>query len=235
MLLTAKNTQNHTDLFASKLEQIEPQKFTDIPGNDQFARLMNMSKSSLYQKMKSTTGLSPFEYLRNVQTQHALEMLSDDTYTISEIAYMIGFNDPQYFSRYFRMKFGVSPRKYRESNRSKKQSTNYKNSLLEKLDSVIEANQAEEDYNLDSFADDMRMSKSTLNRRVKKATGFSPCEYIRLVRIRNANKLLTTSDYDVIDIANAVGFRDVQYFRKCFKDEFGIYPSQVIKQRQMAG
>ena len=109
------------DLFADKLQQIESQKLiSNVMDNDHFAQIMNMSKSSLYQKMKSTVGVTPFEYMRNAQNEKALEMLSDDSYNISEIAYMIGFNDPQYFSRYFRSKFGISPRQYREMTKKQK-------------------------------------------------------------------------------------------------------------------
>lgn len=234
MLLTTKNRRSHTDLFVHKLKQIEPQKLlTDIPGNEYFAGLMNMSKSSLYQKMKSTTGLTPFEYMRELQNRQALEMLADDTYNISEIAYMVGFNDPQYFSRYFRSKFGLSPKMYRESSRKGRITNNRNNLFLQKVNAVIESNQTLEDYNLDTFAEDMGMSKSTLSRKLKQATGCSPWEYIQVVRIRNANNLLKSSDADLIDIANAVGFRDVRYFSRCFKDQYGKYPTQIIKERQL--
>jgi AraC-like DNA-binding protein len=234
MLLAAKNLENHTDLFARKLKQIEPQKLiTDIPHSENFARLMKMSKSALYQKMKLSTGLTPFEYLREMQNKHALEMLSDDTYNISEIACKIGFNDPQYFSRYFRSKFGLSPKMYRELSRNGRYNNVKNNSFLEKVNSIIEANQKVEDYNMDAFAVDMRMSKSTLSRRLKEATGCSPWEYIQVVRIKNANKLLKTSDADLMDVANAVGFRDVKYFSRCFKDQYGKYPAQIIKERQL--
>jgi AraC-like DNA-binding protein len=234
MLLTEKNKQNHMDLFADKLQQIESQKLiSNVMDNDHFAQIMNMSKSSLYQKMKSTVGVTPFEYMRNAQNEKALEMLSDDSYNISEIAYMIGFNDPQYFSRYFRSKFGISPRQYREMTKKQKPERSRKSTFLDKVHQVIEANQTTEDYSLEAFADDMKMSKSTLYRKIKDATGFSPYEYIRVVRIKQANKLLQTSNFDILDVAFAVGFRDVKYFSRCFKEEFGKYPSQIIKEREL--
>jgi AraC-like DNA-binding protein len=161
---------------------------------------------------------------------HALEMLSNDTYNISEIAYKIGFKDPQYFSRCFRMRFGLSPRKYRQQNIILQDSHN--NSFLNQVNKTIENKLTIEDYDLDMFAKDMMMSKSTLYRRIKNATGYSPCEYIRRERIYNAHKLLNTSGLDLIDVANAVGFRDVKYFSRCFKDIYGKYPTQVIKERQ---
>ena len=70
MLLAEKNQQNHTDLFVRKLKQIEPQKLiTNLPHNENFAQLMNMSKSALYQEMKLSTGLTPFEYRREMQNK----------------------------------------------------------------------------------------------------------------------------------------------------------------------
>lgn len=108
-----------------------------------------------------------------------------------------------------------------------------KSTFLDKVHQVIEANQTTEDYSLEAFADDMKMSKSTLYRKIKDATGFSPYEYIRVVRIKQANKLLQTSNFDILDVAFAVGFRDVKYFSRCFKEEFGKYPSQIIKEREL--
>ncbi len=168
--------------------------------------------------------------MRNIQHTHALEMLSNDRYNISEIAYKIGFKDPQYFSRCFRMRFGLSPRKYRQQNILLHDSHN--NSFLNQVNKTIEDKLTIEDYDLNLFAKDMMMSKSTLYRRIKNATGYSPCEYIRRERINNAYKLLNNSRLDLLDVANAVGFRDVKYFSRCFKDVFGKYPSQVIKERQ---
>lgn len=73
---------------------------------------MNTTKSTLYRKLKSLTGLSTSEFIKNIRLKHACEMLQKDAGNISDIAYNIGFNDPKYFSTCFRAEFGVSPREY---------------------------------------------------------------------------------------------------------------------------
>lgn len=80
-----------------------------------FAVKMGASKSTLYRKLKSLTGLSPGEFIRNIRLKHAAKQLLCNTGNISEIAYSVGFNDSKYFSRSFKAEFGVTPSEYRES------------------------------------------------------------------------------------------------------------------------
>lgn len=73
---------------------------------------LNTSKSTMYRKIKSLTGLSPSEFVRNIRLKHACIMLQKNSGNISEIAFAVGFNDPKYFSTCFKSEFGVSPRDY---------------------------------------------------------------------------------------------------------------------------
>lgn len=74
-----------------------------------FAENLNMSKSSLYRKMKTMTGLSPIEFIRNIRLKHACQMLKDKAVPISEVAYSVGFSDPKYFTSCFKLEFNVTP------------------------------------------------------------------------------------------------------------------------------
>ncbi|OIP85163.1 MAG: hypothetical protein AUK44_00370 [Porphyromonadaceae bacterium CG2_30_38_12] len=80
--------------------------------HEQLIDAMNSSKSTLYRKIKSLTGLSPSEFVRNIRLKHACLMLKSETGNISDIAYAVGFNDPKYFSTCFKAEFGVTPREY---------------------------------------------------------------------------------------------------------------------------
>ncbi|MCX6308697.1 MAG: response regulator [Bacteroidia bacterium] len=80
--------------------------------HEQLIETMNSSKSTLYRKIKSLTGLSPSEFVRNIRLKHACLMLKGETGNISDIAYAVGFNDPKYFSTCFKAEFGVTPREY---------------------------------------------------------------------------------------------------------------------------
>ena len=74
------------------------------------------------------------------------------------------------------------------------------------------------------------MSYSTFYRKVKGLTGISPNEFLRKVRLKNSVSLLLSDSYQVSEVAYMSGFNDVVYFRKCFKDEYGMSPSEYVKQ-----
>lgn len=80
--------------------------------HEQLIDAMNTSKSTLYRKIKSLTGLSPSEFVRNIRLKHACIMLKNETGNVSDIAYAVGFNDPKYFSTCFKAEFGVTPRDF---------------------------------------------------------------------------------------------------------------------------
>ena len=92
---------------------------------DQFAIDMATSKSTLHRKLKSLTGLSPGEFIRNIRMKHAVQMLANNIGNISEIAYAVGFNDPKYFSRCFKLEFGATPKEYFENLKTQKRLTHF--------------------------------------------------------------------------------------------------------------
>ncbi len=73
---------------------------------------MGMSSSKLYRKLKEITDLSPNEFIRTMRLKKSTELLRSKQYNVSEVAIMVGFNDPLYFSRCFKKQFGLSPSKY---------------------------------------------------------------------------------------------------------------------------
>lgn len=81
----------------------------------QFCHQMNSSKTLLYSKLKSLTGQSATEFVRNIRLKEARKLLqnSGNQFTVSEISYQVGFNDPLYFSRCFRKYFGIPPSEIR--------------------------------------------------------------------------------------------------------------------------
>lgn len=81
---------------------------------DRFALDMAYSKSTLYRKLKSITGLTPSSFIRNVRLEHASSLLLIDMATISEIAFLVGFNDPKYFSKCFKDKYGMIPSEFKK-------------------------------------------------------------------------------------------------------------------------
>ena len=80
----------------------------------QFESALNMTNSTLYRKIKSITGTSPTDFIRNIRLKNSCLLLQKGTMNISEVAYAVGFNDPKYFTRCFRKEFGKTPGDYRK-------------------------------------------------------------------------------------------------------------------------
>ncbi len=76
-----------------------------------FCRMLGMSRTSVYNKIKTLTGQGPNDFIRIVRLNKAKELLATRRYTIGEVATLVGFSDPKYFSTCFKKQFGVSPSK----------------------------------------------------------------------------------------------------------------------------
>lgn len=87
-------------------------------GVEKFCTELNMSKASLYRKLRATTGQSINEFIQNIRLKYAARILIETDKNISEIAYEVGFSDPYYFSRAFKKCFAQSPQHWRDSKSS---------------------------------------------------------------------------------------------------------------------
>lgn len=77
------------------------------------ARDVGMSRANLYKKMQARLGITPNDFMRNVRLKHAARLLAETSLPINQIALMVGFQTPRYFSQCFRDIFGVTPSEYR--------------------------------------------------------------------------------------------------------------------------
>ncbi len=101
--------------------------------------------------------------------------------------------------------------------------------FLEKLTDIIEQNLEDEELNISSIASQLNMSHSTLYRKIKALTSLTANEYIRKVRINMGEQLLLTNQYSISEIMYKIGINSSSYFRQCFKDEFGMNPSEYLQ------
>lgn len=79
---------------------------------DDFVDVMNVSKSTLYRKIKSLTGMSTNEFIKDIRLKHACRIMKGKRMSISEIAYIVGFGQPKYFTYCFKKKYGMLPSEY---------------------------------------------------------------------------------------------------------------------------
>jgi signal transduction histidine kinase/DNA-binding response OmpR family regulator len=90
----------------------------------------------------------------------------------------------------------------------------------------IEANVDSADLDVKSLSEALYQSQSNLYRKVKLVTGKSIVELIKDVRIQNAAKLLREGKWTVTQVAYKSGFNSIKYFRKCFKNQYNVNPSE---------
>ena len=81
---------------------------------EQLSSDLNMSKSTLYRKIKSMTGLTPLDFIHNIKMKRACMMLRNQQMNISEVAYAVGFSNPKYFSKRFKDEFGITPSEFQQ-------------------------------------------------------------------------------------------------------------------------
>ncbi len=100
--------------------------------------------------------------------------------------------------------------------------------FVERLDAIIEQQMSNSDFSADDFASQMNLGRTIFFRKVKGVTGYSPKEYLRIQRLKQAALLLKTTDLSLAAIAFEVGISDPLYFSRCFKQQFGMTPTEYI-------
>jgi signal transduction histidine kinase/ligand-binding sensor domain-containing protein/DNA-binding response OmpR family regulator len=102
--------------FMQKLQSIIEINLEDENfGVDRLSEEMGMSRSQLHRKLKAVTNQSTTEFIRNFRLQRAAQLILQDTGSMGEIAYKVGFNSQAYFNKSFQEVFGCSPSEYKKS------------------------------------------------------------------------------------------------------------------------
>ena len=116
------------ELFLLKVrETIEKNLPNTEFGIPQLCRTVGLSRSQIHKKIKALTGLSTSLYWRSIRLEHARNLLLNSDHNVSEVAYLVGFSDPKYFSRLYAEKYRASPsmtrKKVSNTDQSAKSST----------------------------------------------------------------------------------------------------------------
>ena len=97
----------------ASIAQVVEENISSLELNGAFiGEQCGVSEKQLYRTLKKHLGVTPSEYIRNVRMQKAAMLLSQNYFTVSEVAYMVGFSAPSYFSKCFQDHYGVAPSAY---------------------------------------------------------------------------------------------------------------------------
>lgn len=99
-------------------------------------------------------------------------------------------------------------------------------SLMERVNKILEERIGEDDINVDSLAEAVGVSRTHLYRRMKDRLGIKPSDYIRNIRLKKACELLMNDDLDITQIAYALGFSSQSQFSTTFKRFIGYTPTE---------
>ncbi len=105
-----------SDSFLAKLlDVMERQMDNNTLTVDDMVDEMGMGRTVFFNKLKSLTGLSPVEFIREMRIKRAAQLLEEQRYNITEVTYMVGMNDSRYFAKCFKNTYGVTPSEYRRA------------------------------------------------------------------------------------------------------------------------
>lgn len=98
--------------------------------------------------------------------------------------------------------------------------------FVRRLDAIITSRMSDQTLSVERIAEMLHLGRTIFYNKVRGVTGYTPNEYLRVKRMKYAAELLKKGEKNVSEVAYEVGFDTPYYFSKCFKDQFGIPPSQ---------
>lgn len=104
--------------------------------------------------------------------------------------------------------------------------------FIVKLQDILEKELSNSEFSTEDFAASTGMSRMQLHRKLKSLLGVSATEFLRNERLKVAADLLKKGNGNISEIAYTVGFNDVSYFSKCFKEVFSTTPSEYLNSKQ---
>ena len=103
------------------------------------------------------------------------------------------------------------------------------NSFIRQVATIVSDNLQSGRLDISFIAGEMNMSTSSLYRKMKSLTGMGPNEFVSKVRMKEAEEMLIKGKHSISEVAFSLGFSSPAYFRQCFKDEFGMSPSEYVR------
>lgn len=82
---------------------------------DDLVRELGVSRSVFFKKLKTLTGIAPIEFIKEMRIKRAAQLIETGEFNMTQISYMVGINDPRYFSKCFKSKFGMTPTEFKDN------------------------------------------------------------------------------------------------------------------------
>lgn len=104
--------------------------------------------------------------------------------------------------------------------------------FLNSIIDIIDKNITDTDLNVEKLADLMKLSRSSLHRKLKAVTDSSPVDFIRLVRMQKAAQIIQDGEHRINEVCYLVGINSPSYFTKLFSSQYGMTPKEFERQQK---
>ncbi len=120
--------------------------------------------------------------------------------------------------------------KYKAESARRSENLGSGQSFIEKVEQIVENNLQNQSFEITELASQIGISRSSLQRKIKRRVNMSPSEFIREIRLKKAVELLKNNDYNIDEIAIIVGFNSTSYFIRSFKKKYEMTPTEYKQQ-----
>ncbi len=107
--------------------------------------------------------------------------------------------------------------------------------FIDQLHRIIRSNIPNTEFNVETIASEMGLSRSAFYKKTKSLTGFAPIDLIKEFRLSRAKELLETTNLSIAEVAFRSGFADSSYLGKCFKKRYGVSPREFLHTEPVGG
>lgn len=103
--------------------------------------------------------------------------------------------------------------------------------FLKEIIDIVENGMVDVEFNIDAVAESIGMGRTTFYKKFKSLTNLAPVEFVREMRLKRARQFLDADGQNISEIAYAVGFNSAKYFSTCFREAYGMSPSEYLKSK----
>lgn len=104
--------------------------------------------------------------------------------------------------------------------------------FVERFKEIIDRQMGDSDLNIEDIGKEMGLSRVQLYRKIKSLTNYAPNELIRITRLKKAASLLAGTEKSIAEICYEVGFTSPSYFTKCYREQYGESPTELLKRKK---